>query len=167
MQGRSTFVTAVGWISVVIAALGVLYCLMFLLLPSDQLTNMVKEQQAAMPQGAPMPDAATLVSVMRGVILVMLALLVWVVLSGVGLAKRKPWARVSFVVLMVLGMAVAGLYVLIALAGSSMPGLAGAAAGRLVAMGLVGAACAVLFAFTLYKLNTAQVKQEFLPPSKN
>jgi hypothetical protein len=166
MQDRSIFITAVGYIFSVLAGLCALYCLMFLFLPQEQLLATVKEQQAAMPQGSPMLDPATLASLIRGVMFCAFVIVLWLTLSAIGLVKRKSWARISCIVLLVLGAVVGALYLLIGLAGSSMPGMAEAGQGRLHAMALIGAAFAALCVFTVYQLNTAKVKQEFAPPAK-
>lgn len=166
MSQRSTAITVIGWVLAIVSALGAFYCLLFLFLPQEQLLGLVKDQQAAMPKDMPTPDAAALVHLMRGVMFAVFVVLAWALLSALGLVKRKPWARVSCVVLMVLGMLLGALYVLIGLAASGMPSMAGAAGGRVQAMMLAGAVFAALCGWVLYMLNTAKVKQEFQPPPR-
>lgn len=160
MSQRSLFVTVAGCIFAVIAGFGAFYCLLFLFLPQDQLMGLVKDQQASMPKGMPTPDAATLVQLMRSLMFGVFVVLAWALLSGIGLVKRKPWARLSCVVLLTLGVVLGMLYVLIGLAAGSLS----AGQGRLGAVMAFGAAFAALCGVVLYRLSTAKVKQEFLPP---
>lgn len=175
MQLRSTFVTVTGWIFIVLSGLFMLQCLLFLFQPTDTLLAQVQQQQAMQPAGTPALDPAMMVSMMRGMFFFLFVVELWVLLSSVGLVMRKGWARISFIVILVLGILVSLLYVLIGLAGrnipmGAMPGtnpqMSGFMHAILGAMAIIGAVFAVLFAFIIYKLNTEKVKQEFLPPPK-
>lgn len=161
---RSAFITVTGWLLAVVGGLGACYCLLFLFLPQQQLLDVVKQQQAAMPQDLPALDPAVLVSIMRGVMFGAFVLFLWGALSGVGLTRRKAWARLSCLVMLVLGAMVGLLYLLIGLAAGSMPAVAAAGQGRLGAMVIVGGVFAALCAFAAYQLSSAKVKQEFTPP---
>jgi hypothetical protein len=172
---RSTFVTVVAWIFIVLSGLGTLYCLMFMFTPSDKLMAQFQQQQAAVPAGSPALDPAMMVSIMRGMFFFFFVVELWVLLSSIGLVLRKGWARISFIVILVLGILFSLLYVIIGLAGRSMPmdqvpganaQMGGFMHAIMGAMAVMGAVFAVLFAFIIYKLNTEKVKQEFLPKPK-
>lgn len=174
-QERSTFVTVVGWIFIVLSGLGTLYSLMFLFTPADKLLAQFQQQQAAMPAGSPAVDPQMMMSMMRGMFFFMFVVELWVLLSSIGLVLRKGWARISFIVVLSLGIFFSLLYVLIGLAGRSVgpgavpgttPEMAGFMHAMMGAMAVMGAVFAALFAFIIYKLNTAKVKAEFAPPQK-
>jgi hypothetical protein len=175
MQQRSTFVTVVGWIFIVFSGLFALYCLMFLFTPTDKLLAQFQQQQALAPTGRPAVDPAMMVSMMRGVSLFFFVVELWVLLSSVGLVMRKGWARISFIVVLAIGIFFSLIYVLIGLAGRSIPmdqvpganpQMAGFMHALMAAMAYIGAAFAAFFIFTIYKLCTEKVKQEFLPQPK-
>jgi hypothetical protein len=172
MQERSTFVTVVGWIFIVLSALGTLYCLMFMFTPTDKLMAQFQQQQAAMPAGSPAVDPQMMVSMMRGIFFFFFVVQTWVLLSSIGLVLRKGWARISFIVVMAFGIFFGLLYVLIGLAARNAPmgqvpgggpEMAGFMHAIMGAMAVMGAVFAALFTFIIYKLNTAKIKQEFLP----
>lgn len=172
MEQRSTFVTVIGWIFIIFSALGLLEMLMFAFLPFDKLM-MDMPQQKGMPAVAP----ALYSSVMHGMMLFGTAVTLWVLLSSIGLVMRKNWARISFIVICALGLIFSLLYLLVGLAGVAfMPsaGLPNQPAGMaefghdiVRVMVVFSAIFAALYGFIIYKLNTAKIKQEFLPPAKN
>ncbi|HEY3644414.1 MAG TPA: hypothetical protein VGM16_03675 [Gammaproteobacteria bacterium] len=174
-QQRSTFVTVVGWIFIVISGLGTLYCLIFMFTPTDKLLAQFQQQQAAMPAGSPAADPQMMVSMMRGMFFFFFVVELWVLLSSIGLVLRKGWARISFIVVMAFGIFVSLIYVLIGLAGrsapmgqvpGSTPEMAGFMHAIMGVMAILGAVFAALFVFIIYKLNTAKVKAEFVPQPK-
>jgi len=174
-QQRSTFVTVVGWIFIVISGLASLYCLMFLFTPTDKLLAQFQQQQAAMPAGSPVVDPQMMLSMMRGMFFFFFVVELWVLLSSIGLVLRKGWARISFIVVLSLGIFLSLIYVLIGVAGRSAPmgqvpggspEMAGFMHAMMGAMAVMGAVFAALFAFIIYKLNTAKIKAEFMPAPK-
>lgn len=169
MEQRSTFVTVVGWVFLVFSGIGLLEGIMFTLLPFDKLT-------AAMPQqpGAPQVDPALMSHFMRGVGVFMTLVTLWVVLSCIGLIRRKNWARISFMVLMVISIGFCLLYLLFGVLGALMmpaqipnaqPGMAGFMRSMLVFMTILCGAFAALYGWILYKLNTERIRKEFEPPA--
>lgn len=168
MQERSTFVTVVGWIFVVLSGLSALQFLLILFTPMD---NLLAQLQQMQPAGAPMVDPAML----HGMFVFMFCITAWVLLSSIGLVMRKGWARISFIVILGIGIFFNLIYVLIGLAGRSMPmdqvpGANPAMAGMMhTVMGIMaglGAVFAALFAFIIYKLTRQKIKAEFAPPTK-
>src|ERR1700739_523772 len=110
MQERSTFVTVVGWIFIVLAALGMLQSLMFLFLPMDKFMASMQTVQAQ--QGGPAPDPAFMASFMRGMFFFFFILEAWVLLSSIGLVLRKGWARISFIIICSISTFFSAIYVL-------------------------------------------------------
>src|SRR4051812_32780995 len=110
---RSTFVTVVGWIFIIFSGLFMLYCLMFMFTPTEKLLAQFQQQQALQPAGSPAADPAMMVSIMRGMFFFFFVAELWVLLSSVGLVMRKGWARISFIVVLALGIFFSLLYVLI------------------------------------------------------
>jgi len=173
MQQRSTFVTVVGWIFVALSGLGALQFLVILFTPMD--AQLFTEAQQMQPAGAPQMDPAAMASMMHSVFIFMFCLAAWVLLSSIGLVMRKGWARISFIVILGIGIFFNLLYVLIGLAGRSMPldQVAGAdpAAGGMVhaimgAMAVLGAVFAILFAWIIYRLTRPATAKEFEPSHK-
>src|ERR1700733_1602155 len=98
MPQRSKVITVIGYLFIALAGFGLLNCLTFLFMPVDQLMAALPKQ----PEGAKI-DPGLFISVMRGVFFVIFVVLTWVVLSAVGLIMRKPWARISMIVLLGIG----------------------------------------------------------------
>jgi uncharacterized membrane protein YuzA (DUF378 family) len=171
MQQRSTFVTVVGWIFIVLSGLAALQFLMILFTPMDKLLADAQRQAELMqPAGAPQAGAAFMASMLHGVFVFMFCVSAWVLLSGIGLVMRKAWARISFIVILGVGVFFNLIYVLIGLAGRGMsmgevpganPAMAGMMHSVMGAMAVMGAVLAVLFAFVIYKLTREKIKQEF------
>lgn len=174
MQQRSTFVTVVGWIFVVLSGLAALQFLLILFTPMDKLLADAQLQaQQMQPAGAPQADSALMASMLHGVFVFMFCVAVWVLLSGLGLVMRKGWARISFIVILAIGIFFNLIYVLIGLAGRGMPmdqvpganpAMAGMMHSVMGVMAVMGAVFAVLFAFIIYKLTREKIKKEFAAP---
>ncbi|HEY3858562.1 MAG TPA: hypothetical protein VGM47_02995 [Gammaproteobacteria bacterium] len=160
MQQRSIFITVVGWVFAGLAILGLVNCLMFLFMPLDKLAAELPQ-----PPGGTQVDPALFINVMRGVFLVIFAVLAWVLLSAIGLIMRKPWARVSMMVLLGIGIAWNLLYVIIGVTGgpAGMGAMLQGMGGTLAVMGLIFIA---VFAGAIQMLRSEKVRREFQPKPK-
>ena len=168
MEQRSTFVTVIGWIFIVFSGLFLLESLMFMFLPFDKMLPHLPP-----PQGGPAPDPALVSSMMHGMFFVFGALSAWVLLSSIGLVLRKNWARISFMVILVVNLVFCGLYLLLGLLvvafmpSGGMPGqppeMAGFARGMVIFAVVFCAIFAGLYGWILYKLGREEIKKEFLP----
>ena len=157
MQNRSTAVTIVGWIFVVLSGLGLLQCLTILFTPMDQVLKQIQDTE---PAGSPPLDPALMGPVMHGIFIFMFVVLLWVLLSSFGVVMRKGWARISMIVLSVLGILWNLIYVLLGITGgpASMGGMMQGMAGMLAVMGAILIA---VFAGVIYLLTRQKVKAEF------
>lgn len=168
MEQRSTFVTVVGWIFIVFSGLFLLESLMFMFLPFDKLVPKMPP-----PQGAPAPDPALMSTMMHGAFFVLGALSAWVLLSSIGLVLRKNWARISFMVIMVINLIFTGLYLIFGLfavafmPSGDLPGqppeIAGFMRSMMVFMVIFCAVFGGLYGWILYVLTREKIKREFLP----
>lgn len=170
MEQRSIFVTVVGWIFIVFSSLFLLESFIFMFLSVDKLAGMLQPAQALKP------GDTLYITVMHGTFLVLAALSAWVLLSSIGLVMRKGWARISFMVILIFNLVFCALYLIVGIFGiafmpsGGLPGqapeLAGFARGMLVFMTAGSAVFGGLYGFIFYKLGTAKIKQEFLPPAQ-
>ncbi len=170
VQERSIFVTVVGWIFIVFSGLFLLEAVMFMFMPFEKFLPKMPAQP-----GVPAPDPAMLNGIMHGTFFVLGALSAWVLLSSIGLVMRKNWARISFIVLMVLDLIFCGLYLVFGIASivftshTALPGqppeMAGFVRSMMVVVVVFCAVFAVLYGWILYKLNTAKIKAEFVSPA--
>jgi hypothetical protein len=171
MQQRSTFVSVVGWIFIVLSGLGMLQCLMFMFLPMDKF---MAAAQLQAPAGQPVPDPAVMASFMHTMVFIFFVVEAWVLLSSIGLVMRKGWARISFIVICSISAFFSVIYVLVGLLGRSVqmdkvpnatPAMADFMHSMMTIMAVMGAVFAALFIFIIYKLCTQKIAQEFLPQS--
>jgi hypothetical protein len=160
MSQRSKAVTVVGSIFVILSGLGLLQCLLLMFTPSDKL--LAQTQLAA---GSPQLDPALMASVLHGVFVFMFVLLLWVLLSSIGLVMRKAWARTSMLVLLGIGVVWNLLYVLMGITGgpAGMGAMMQGMGGALAVMGLIFIG---LFGWAIYLLTRAKIKAEFAAPPK-
>ena len=173
MQERSTFVTVVGWLFIILSAIGMLQSLLFMFLPFDKLLPTAQVQPLP---GQQVQDAqAFMRSIMHGMFIFMFVVETWVLLSSIGLVMRKGWARISFIIICAISTFFSVIYVLMGLLGRSMPmgqapdvtpAMADAMHGMMTVMAVMGAVFSALFIFIIYKLSTRKIVQEFLPPPK-
>ncbi len=167
MEQRSTFVTVIAWIFIALSG--------FMLLQAGVMS--VVSLDKFFPPAAPgQPSPAVLQGFIHVLYLIMAIIAAWVLLSAIGLLLRKNWARISFIVMMIIGVGWNSLYVLIggfgavllhaaspnpktpAAVQAMMPAIFGA-------MAVMGIVFVVAFGWILYKLLSDHVKQEFLPPA--
>ena len=170
---RSTFVTAVAWVFVVLAG----FATVIAILQNIMITVMFPKE--AMTEAANVKDAPAFArfmfaypQVFFGVFLAASAI---ALVSAIGLLKRKNWARLIFIAILVLGIVwnVGGLVVMF-FAFSSMPPMPDQAPpdfrdgfdtmwkvmiGFSVVIALVFAG---LFGWIIKRLISAEVKREFL-----
>lgn len=167
MEQRSTFVTVVGWIFIIFSSLFLLEALMFMAMPVEKLAALMQPAQALKP------GDTLYLSVMHGFFLVFGAVSAWVLLSSIGLVLRKNWARISFIVILVINLIFCGIYLLLGaftiafMPSTGLPGqppeLAGFAHGMMIFMVVCSVIFGALYGFILYKLNTKSIRQEFVP----
>ncbi|HEY1773360.1 MAG TPA: hypothetical protein VGH91_09235 [Gammaproteobacteria bacterium] len=161
MQQRSTAVTVIGWIFMALAAFGLLNCLVLLFTPIDQVIAQLPKNADAIKFG---PEL--LGSVMRGVFFFMFAVFAWALLSAVGLVMRKPWARISVILLLGLGIFWNLLYVLIGVSGGPA-GMGALMQGLGGALAVMGAILVVIFSSIIYLLTRDKTKREFAASTKS
>lgn len=103
-SNRSSFVTVVAWIFIVLSGLGTLVSIMqnIMIQVMFNATEMEKAMHAAPPPGVP-PFAAFMTSHFQLLFVAFLIISVSMLASSIGLLKRKNWARLIFICLMGLG----------------------------------------------------------------
>lgn len=167
-QQRSIFVTVVAWIFIVFSALALLEFVLFGFIPLNTLFP------GQMPAGPNQPDPALIASFMRGFMLVSALITAWVLLSSIGLLRRKNWARISFIIFMILGIGFSALYVLIGVIGAvafhhlpadahTPPAVQAMMPGMMVFMAIMGLVFVGLYGWILVKLLSAKIREEFKP----
>ena len=167
MEQRSTFVTVVGWLFIIFSGLFLLESLFFMFIPFDKMFPHMPQAQ-----GAAAADPAAMTGFMHGMFFVFGALSAWVLLSSIGLVLRKNWARISFMIILVINLIFTGLYFIFALFAAvfvpsgSLPGQPPEMAGFMHSMMIFMVVfCAIflgLYGWILYKLNTEKIRQEFV-----
>jgi hypothetical protein len=105
-NNRSTFVTVVAWIFISLSGFGTMISILQNIMIQTMFRGpeMEKALQAPPPPGAP-PFAAFMASHFQLFFLAFLIVSVLMLASSIGLLKRKNWARLLFVGLMILGIA--------------------------------------------------------------
>ncbi|HET7650248.1 MAG TPA: hypothetical protein VFL15_06080 [Gammaproteobacteria bacterium] len=167
-QQRSIFVTVVAWIFIVFSALALLEFVLFGFIPFSTLFP------GQIPAGPNQPNPALVASFMRGVMLVFGLITAWVLLSSIGLLRRKNWARISFIVILILGIVSSALSVLIGALGAfavrNLPANASTPAdvqaimpGMMTFMAVMGVVFIGLYSWILVKLLSARIREEFKP----
>jgi hypothetical protein len=165
VEQRSTFVTVVAWIFIALSG--------FMLLQAA-IMSVVSLDKFFPPAAPGQPGPAVLQGFIHVLYLIMAIIAAWVLLSAIGLLLRKNWARISFIVMMILGIGWNSLYILMGVLGAvlmhgaspdpktpaavqaMMPAIFGA-------MAVMGIAFVVLFGWILYQLLSDRIKKEFLP----
>ncbi len=175
MEQKSTFVTVVAWLFIIFSAMGILIMLMegfvFSMLPFDKLAEAGGVHGATPPPFAPVFFKAFL----GWIIAVALLFQGWVLVSSIGLLMRKNWARISFIVFLVLSLIWNGLYlifaVLMAVGVQFIPETSGVLDMRPFMQAFMGMlavimlAFIVLFAWILKKLTSEDIRKEFVKPA--
>lgn len=167
-QQRSIIVTVVAWIFIVFSALALLEFVLFGFIPFSTLFP------GQIPAGPNQPNPALVASFMRGVMLVFALITAWVLLSSIGLLRRKNWARISFIVILILGIVSSALYVLIGALGAfavrrfpanaSTPADVQAMMPDMMSfMAVMGLIFIGLYSWILLKLLSARICEEFKP----
>lgn len=178
MEQKSTFVTVVAWIFIVLSGFGVLMLVMdtaiFWTFPFDR----IMEQTATLNPHQPQLPAEVMTAIVRWVLVVMLLIQVWVLASSIGLLQRKNWARISFIVLMVIGLVWNGLYLLFGILGTvgihfvgnmatapGMPGMQAFMQTFMVMFVIFDIVMLVLLGWLLKKLVSENIRKEFEKPA--
>lgn len=173
MEQRSVFVNVVAWIFLVLSALGVLECIVLMFVPWQEFMSQAQMQSAPMP-----PDAQFMFShVMHAFFVVWLILGLWVVASSIGLLLRKNWARISYIVLMALGIGFNALNLLMGIIMLVMfhsqgfqnnptfpPGMSGVVSAFVAIWIIFTVVFLALFIWILIKLTSEQIAREFRSP---
>ncbi len=175
MEQKSEFVTVVAWIFIIFSAIGLLVMAMegamFSMVPFDKIMA-----ESAVRGGNPPPISPAFFKAVFGwVILATLLFQVWVLVSSIGLLLRKNWARISFIVYLILVLVWEGISVicgLLAMVGvhfiPATPELSMVAPFMQIFMGvftLLTLAFMVLFGWILKKLLSENIRREFLKPA--
>lgn len=172
---RSTFVTALAWVFIVLAGFATLIAIMQNLMVT--LMFPVAEMQAAADQAQHDERipwfAAFMLQNIRFVFLAFLVLSAGTLASAIGLLKRRNWARLAFVGLMAFGVLwnIAGGVLTIAFF-SSIPPVPPSATGQatdfasmmtiMIAFNLAFAvALSVLFGWIIKRLTSDEIRREF------
>lgn len=163
MEQRSTFVTVLGWIFVVLSGLSLLAALLCMFMP-------VGKPLADMLSQAGVSADDTVYVIVHGIFFVMAAISVWVLISSIGLVMRKNWARISLMLMLLFGLGWNLFYVFTgvirALISHGMPAHQDSLSGVFGVMAVIGVVSIALFGWILHKLNGERVKKEFLPEPK-
>lgn len=163
MENRSTFVTVIGCLFILLSSLFLLEALAFMFLPLDKLLPFTQPLQLFSP------GDTLYLSFAPGMFPLLAALSVWVLLSAIGRLLRKPWARISFLVIAGLGFALSLLYLGMGLMGlASLPGEGMAPLSHAMMRGMVvlGGTWAGVYGGVMYKLSRDKIKQEFVAAQK-
>lgn len=169
MAQRSIYVTVVGWIFIVFSGIALLEALFFAFMPAEKFLAAARQSgQAAGPQ----PDPAIMGGFLHGMGYVMLVLSLWVLGSSIGLILRKGWARISFIVILGIGIFFDAIYLLFAIVGATMmpklpnqsDGMAAFGQSLMVFMIVFCGGLLAFYIWTLIVLNTERVKAEFEKP---
>jgi hypothetical protein len=170
---RSTFVTVVAWIFIVLAVfstvIGILQNIMiYTMFPAEEM----KDTFTHGPGAEQMPAMFKFMFAhMRVLFLGMLVLMAFTLVASIGLLKRMNWARISFIVLMSLGVAynVIGVFWSFTIS-RDMGEFAGPGAPPefqvmqtvvMVFSIIMALAFAVLFGWIIKKLVSKEIKTEF------
>jgi len=179
MEQKSTFVTVLAWIFIVLSGFGLLILAMdaavFWMFPFEKLMA----QNAALHPNQPQLPAALMAALFRWGMVVMLLLQAWVLASAIGLLLRKNWGRISFIVIMVIGLVFNGLYLLVelmAVIGIHFIGKMAAPPGMppefqsfmqvfMIMFMVLTIAMLVLFGWIVKKLVSEDIRKEFEKPA--
>lgn len=173
MQEKSVFVTVLAWIFIVFSALGLLIlCLdamVFWAMPLDKM--MEQGAQSGAGQASPIAPAM-FITLFRWFMLFMLLFEAWVLASSVGLLLRKNWARISFIVFIIIGLIWNALYLIVEVLAAigihffqpanTPPAFQSFMQGFMVGFMILTIGFMVLFGWILRKLMSANIRREFV-----
>ncbi len=182
MEQRSEFVTVVAWIFIVLSGFGVLIMIMettmFWAIPFDEIIK----QGAALNKNQPQVSPVFFITLMRWFVVLIMLLQAWMLASSIGLLMRKNWARISFIVLLAIGLVWNGLgliFGLLAMVGIHFvfnsgamptgmpPGFQGMMQVFMFMSLIIGIAFMVLFGWIIKKLVSDKIRREFLKPPEH
>jgi hypothetical protein len=169
---RSQFVTALAWFSIVVSALMVVSSTMQnvmvnFVLPPNIFDSLIRDSAEQIPS-----SMLFILKNVKAILFVFLLLSVVLLLSSIGLLQRKNWARITFIVLLALGVVstIAALpmqYGMLDDVGKTLSGNEAIAEVESVMTAMRGVFLALVVLFTgihvwlIYKLCTAQIRSEF------
>lgn len=166
---QSTFVTVLAWIFIIFASFTVAGLLLQMVMLHAALPMMFKAQGSGNQ-----PDPSLSIAIIRGFMIFAFAAACFVLFSAWALLKRRNWARRTFVVLLVLGIAFNFLWALAAGIGvifapdpaagtQAFPAeMRKAIAIMNVALIVFALATSVLYGWLIRRLRSAPVKAEFI-----
>ncbi len=172
MQQRSAFITVVAWIFIVLSGLGMLELGILLFVPLQSLMPPAQMHVGEVPQ-----NPELFVAYLRGMFLMGFVLGTWVLVSSIGLLLRKNWARISYIIMMILGIGWSSMYLLMGIFVIVMvqtvglqsnptlpPGARAVASAFMAILMIFGAVFVALYGWILVKLLSESVRKEFQPP---
>lgn len=177
MENRSEFVTVVAWIFIILSGIGILIFgsdgLFITMLPFGNMMT-----QHAGQGGVPPISSAFITTLLRWMFAAIVLLQVWVLASSIGLLLRKNWARISFLVCLVVVLIWNGLGVLASILGlvgihsisrlqeaGMPPDFQPTMRGFMVFWLLMTIAFMVLFGWILKRLTSENIRREFVNPA--
>lgn len=101
---RSIVVSVIAWIFIVFSGVGFLNALLFLMVPASHLMPQLQWSGGGNPPIEPL---------MRRVMLVSALVDAWVLLSAIGLLRRRAWARISVIAIAATGAFLSAVYALL------------------------------------------------------
>ena len=150
---RSTLVSVLGWLGIIAGALAA-----FSALVEFQFFGTLAETPA--PEMQPIQEP--LFRWFQGITLVNLAIAGFLMYSGYALWRRRNWARVTYIVLYVIGIVAIVIGVSLSALFGSLFSQFGAAFGAVfVVIALLALGVIALFGWLIKRLNSAPVKSEF------
>lgn len=169
---RSQFVTVLAWFSIVVSALMIVTSLLqnlmvHMLVPPDAFDQLSQQNN-----GAPIPPFALFMfKHFKLIVFSFFLLSIFLLISSIGLLKRKNWARIAFIVM--LGLGIAWTVAMLPMQNSMMNDMTKSMGSeapaevqnfvtifRGVMLGFVIVFTAI-HAWLLYKLCTPQIRAEF------
>lgn len=174
MVQRSVFITVVAWIFIVLSGLGILESIILLFVPWQSFLAPGQMQAAQIPYDAQLVGAHA----MRAFLVIWLILTMWVFVSSVGLLLRKNWARISYIVMMALGIGwnaidlLVGILMIVIFHSAEFlsnpavpPGTPAAMSAFMTIWIIFAAVFLALFIWILIKLTSEAVAREFRRPA--
>ena len=150
---RSTLVSVLGWLGILLGALTAFSALV-------QFSFFGTLAETPAPDMQPIQEPVF--RWFQGITVVNLAVAGFMIYTGYALWKRRNWARVTYIVLFVIGIVANVIGVSLAALFSSLFSQVGAAFGAVfVVVALLSLGVALLFGWFIKRLNSAPVKSEF------
>ena len=170
IKRKSSFINVFAWISIVFSGFGILIgilqnVLMQTVMKDNNFQDAIKESDQQLP-----PMMVAMFEHMDTIIMLTLILTIFIFVTSIALLKRKNWARVAFIVLLILNIVwtvVSGFMQFDMLKGMGQiedvpPEFQQAQSVMGVVMGLMLLAMIILYLYLIKRLNSKEIKEEFL-----